>query len=209
MKTVALFTILFIAVNAIPLKPNDLQRRMKDAEINSNKDLDRFVEAWNKQDKAAVLEMTTFIIKIAKGGYDHSIQLNKTFEQLYPLLVKLAHSKHTWLMRMVAYIIDGNRDNQSYYDLETVIQWIQKRQDKGVKNDNLVQAHDFAKSSQDHLETMAQTFVKAIKIMRKDASNMTVVMDEVADSISQNGQPFISQYGKAMDQLYLFQQSQV
>lgn len=209
MKTVAILAVLLIAVNAIPLKPDDMPRRIKQAEIDSNKDLDEFVSAWNEKDKDTILDLTTFIIKIAKSGYEHSVQLNKTIKKTHPLLVKLAHSKHTWAMKLVAAILDGNRDNESYYDLETVIQWIQKRQDKGVKNDDLAAALAAAKSSQDHLQTMAWTFVQALKTLRQDASNMTAVMDESAEAIAVHGDPFIAKYGEAMDSLYAFEHSQM
>lgn len=207
MKFFAVVAILFVAVSAIPLKPNDMPWRIKQAEINSNKNLDEFVQAWNEKDHVTVLKLTDFIYKIAKSGQAHSVKLNKTFTKVLPWIYKLSQTNHTGLMRVLAWLIDGNRDNKSYYDLETVIQWVQKRQDKGVEDENLNNVLVSAKSSQYHLQTMAWSFVQAIKQLKQDASNMTEVMRDSAMTMREHSEPFITEFNNVMDSFYKFKKS--
>ena len=110
-------------------------------------------------------------------------------------------------MRTVAWLIDGNRDNESYYDLETVIQWITKREAAGVQDDNLSSALADAKESQDSLQAIADILVPTIKTLKHDSHNMVPLMDEVLQVMNEKSGPFISKYADSLVALNKFRAS--
>lgn len=207
LKRVVILSMLAGTAVAIPFKPDDMPRRIKQAEIDSNKNLNEFVKAWNDKDKTSLLSMTDFIINIADEGYQHSIGLEKNMQRFIPMLASLSRSGCPWLMRTVAWLIDGNRDNESYYNLETVIQWITKRQTAGVKDDNLTNALDASKESQDSLQAIADALVPTIKILKHDARDMVSLMDDVVKVMNEKSGPFISRYADSLVALNKFRSS--
>ena len=206
-KLSIVLAIAVVAVSAIPLKPNDMPKRIEQAEKDSNQDLAEFVQAWKSNDKQSVTSMTNFIIKIANSGYEHSIKLNKNFAKMAPILQKLAHSRVPFAMKAVAKLIDGNRDNKSYYDLETVIQWINKRVAAGVQDANLTKAVVAAKESQDALQAMADAFVSTIKTLKTDTSDMAALMDGAIAVMNENSAPFIERFADSLRALNDFRAS--
>lgn len=206
-KRAAVLSLLMVAATAIPLKPDDMPRRIKQAEIDSNKDLDEFVQAWNNKDNPKLVKMTDFIINIANEGYQHSISLEKNLKRFVPVLSKLSRSGFPWPMRALAWIIDGNRDNESYYDLETVIQWINKRQAAGVKDNNLSEALAGAKESQDSLQAMADAFVSTIKTLKHDAHNMESLVDAAVKVMDEKSGPFLDRYRDSLVSFSTFRSS--
>lgn len=207
LKGAFVLSLLAGAAIAIPLKPDDMPRRIKQAEIDSNKNLNEFVTAWNNKDKEQLLSMTDFIINIANEGYSHSIGLNTNLKRFIPVLSRLSQSGCPWMMRTVAWLIDGNRDNESYYDLETVIQWITKRQEAGVSDDNLSAALEASKESQDSLQAMADVLVSTIKTLRHDAHNMAPLMETVVKVTNEKSGPFIERYADSIVALNKFRAS--
>lgn len=208
MKTFVVFALVLVAVSAIPLKPNDMELRIKKAADDSSMNLDEFVDAWTNKDKASVRVMTDFIIKIAKSGQDHSVKFTRKFSRMHAFLEKVANRNLNIFMKLLATIIDGNRDNESYYDLETVIQWIEKRQERGVEDANLAKALKAAKESQDHLQTMAGTFVSGIKLIKEHSWTAKDITSYTAQVLREHQQPFLDKYQEAMEALYAFRNKQ-
>ena len=210
MKFLVLSAFALVAVHAIPLKRDDMPERIKAADEDSSRGLDEFVRAFNEGDKQVLFEESNFIIDIAKRGQDHSEAFVSKFPKLLAVLKKGANSRFggNVLVRAIAWLLDGNRDNESYYDLETVIQWIQKRQDKGVQDEDLSTALAAAKESQQHLQNMAGTFVQGIKQIRKEPSTMKQTVDHIIQTVHENEKPFLDKYQETMDALYNYRNTQ-
>lgn len=210
MKFLVLFAISLVAVNAIPFKRNDMPEKIKAAEEDSSKDLEQFVRAFNEGDKPTLFELSKFIIDIAKRGQDNSKKQSANMSRLLRVLNAGAH--RGWLgsllVRELAWLIDGNRDNESYYDLETVIQWVEKRQARGVHDQDLDRALAAAKESQEHLQNMAGTFVEDIKRIRKEPSAIPEIVDHIVKTVQENDKPHLHKYQEVMDALNNFQYTQ-
>ena len=208
MKTLVVLSVVLAVAVAIPLKPDDGEKRKQNADKDSSKDLDEFVSAFKNGDGATVGKLTDAIIKIAESGQKHSEQIVPKLTGLQEKLQKVADKGRSWLMKGLAAFLDGNRDNESYYDLETIIQWIKKRQDKGVQDELLTKALQAAKESQDHLQKMAGTFVEGIKSMRQDLSNMKEVNDKTSKTMQDNKDPFLNRFDDCVKALKAFRAKQ-
>lgn len=204
-KLLMCLAICVMAVNAIPVKPDDMPARIKQAEKDSNQDLQEFVEAWKNNDKEKVANMVQFIIEIAESGFAHSEKLNAQFGRLRSVLERLTRSQTPLMMKLLATLLDGNRDNKSYYDLETVIQWIQKRQAGGVDDELLTKSLAAAKESQASLQTMADSFVHLFKVLRLDTTNMKGLVANSLRVMDENSGPFMSKFDEAIEALTAFQ----
>lgn len=210
MKTsLVIFALFVVAANAIPLKPNDMPWRIRAADEDSSKNLDKFIQAYNDGDRETVGELTDDIIKIAKEGQDHSIAFTKKFGKLLSVLTRASSNGHRLVVRALAWLIDGNRENKSYYNLETVIQWCEKRQAKlPTPDSDLAVVCENAKASQQHLQNMAGTFVEEIKEIRKHPSNMNASVKKIVEAVDENQRPFLDRYDATMDALYTFRNKQ-
>ena len=204
-KLAIVLAVCLVAVNAIPVKPNDMPARIVNAEKDSNQDLREFVEAWKNNDKASVSKMVQFIIEIAESGFAHSEKLNASFGKLRETLLRLTRSPTPLAMKLLATLLDGNRDNKSYYDLETVIRWIEKRQVAGVQDQLLTQAVTAAKQSQDSLQTMADKFVALFKSLKVDTSNMKEQVTEAVHVMDEKAGPFMAKFEETIEALTAFQ----
>ena len=208
MKTFIVLSAVLAVALAIPLKPDDMPKRKEQAEKDSNQDLDKFVTAFKNGDGATVGKLTNFIIKIAESGKKHSEQIVPKLMGLQEKLQKVADNGRSWLMTALTELLDGNRDNESYFDLETCIQWIKKRQDKGVKDADLDAGLKAAKESQEHLQKMAGTFVDGIKSMKQDMSNMKQVTDNTSKVMKENKDGFLNRFDDLLKSLKSFQSKQ-
>lgn len=203
MKFVIILAIVVVAVNAIPFKPNDMPKWIKKAEEDSSKNLNEFVTAFNEHDTETLSKLTNEIIEIAKKGQNHSIDFVSKFPKLLRLM-KASSERHGIIVRALAFLIDGNRDNESYYVLETLIQWIEKRQEQGVSDPDLTKALAAAKASQEHLQNMAGTFVEGVKQIRKEPSNSRQIVAHIVKTTEENEKPFLDKYQEAMDAMNNF-----
>ena len=208
MKLLIILSAVLAVSLAIPFRKDDGEKRKQQAEEDSSKDLDEFVSAYKNGDSATLRQLTDFIIKIAESGQEHSEKLVPKLVGLQEKLQKVADKGRSWLMKGLAWLIDGNRDNESYYDLETIIQWVQKRQEQGVNDNDLQEALQAAKESQEHLQTMAGTFVEGIKSMRNDLSNMKEINEKTSRTMAENKDPFLNRFDDCVRALKAFQDKQ-
>lgn len=203
-KLIVVFVMTLMVVNAIPLRPDDSYRRVVGAVINSEKDLNEFIDALKHNDNQTAAKMVDFILDIAHDGFQHSIKLTATFNKLKPILSKLSSAPVGLPMKMLATLIDGNRDNKPYYDLETVIEWICKCQAHGIDDELLNTALKAAEESQDSLREMSDSFVNAIKAIRISTKDMGPLMKHTLEIIDAKSGPFINKFQEAINALTAF-----
>lgn len=145
-----------------------------------------FIDAARKGDAASKNKMADFtaeIVTVLKDGQDN----NRKIDGLRPIIdsiISLSSGSMRFLrMRLLWFVtsaIDGNRDNKSYYRLDSGRDWIERRAnytDSELRG-KLLDAQTSIVEGRDALETMAVTFVKGIKTIIAETSKCPGKEDE-------------------------------
>lgn len=204
MKHIISLALLLAVATAIPFKKDDYESRMKQAEADAKKDLYEFLAAYKADDAPILAYLTEPIIKIAESGKKHSEELIPKLQKVQEKLTRVSELGHSVLMKALAFLIDGNRDNKSYTDLETIIQWTRLRINRNATDPHLAGANVAAKQSQDCLQLMAGTFVEGIKTMKKDLSNMHEINVHTGQVFANNKDCFLDKFDEALANLKAF-----
>ena len=221
MKTIAILALvccIAMTATAWPLKHDDKEQRMEEAEQIAGWELEQFKQAVASNDNVALARMTNYAIDVLKEAQANNQKLNRVMPPLMQVLKRLTSTEHILLRPMLAplklralhlltTVLDGNRDNLSYYRLEAVREWIERR----TKEDGIKDSQDFADShasviaARDALEAMASTFVAGLKdlkeetshIFREDRQKIKMIADNIIAVAQENGPVMVEQTAKA------------
>lgn len=166
---------------------DDKAQRVKEAEEAAALHLQEFIDAAQKNDSGSRNQMANFtgeIISVLKDGQSNNLKLTDRIQPLVNTIVNLSTGRLRFMrMRSLWFItsaIDGNRDNKSYYRLDSGREWIERRvnhTDAGLK-EKLLDAQKTIIDGRDALETMAVTFVESIKTIRAETSKRPGTEDD-------------------------------
>ena len=190
MKTVAIIaflTCLSLAA-AWPIKPDDKELRIREAEEIASRDLDTFKKAVAENDKAKLAQLTLDVIDVVREAQENNKKLTAKLSPLLKVLKELTSETRQPLplesaiqflklraLHLLTSALDGNRDNLSYYRLDAVREWLERRtNDDGAKDvTELKNAHTYVVEARDALETMASTLVAGLKEIKDETSVIT------------------------------------
>ena len=190
MKTVAIIAFLTCLSLAAAwlIKPDDKELRIREAEEIASRDLDTFKKAVADNDKETLKELTRKIIDVAWEAKENSEKLVAKLAPLLKVLKQLTSETRLPLplasvlqflklraLHLLTSALDGNRDNLSYYRLDAVREWLERRtREDGAKDViELKEAHTSAVKARDALETMASTLVAGLKEIKEETSVIT------------------------------------
>ena len=158
---------------------DDKAQRVKEAEEAAALHLQEFIDAAKKNDSGSrnqLADYTGEIISVLKDGQENNVRIADRLQPVINSIVNLSTGRLRFMrMRSLWFLtaaIDGNRDNKSYYRLDSGREWIERRvnhTDQGLK-EKLLEAQKTIIDGRDALETMAVTFVAGIKTIRAETS---------------------------------------
>ena len=164
---------LAVAVTAIPLKKDDTPQLKKEKEETVQGRLQEFVSG----DASSRTQLYQPILDILNAVQKNNKKVTGALEPVQNVMEKLAQGDHFRFLkdaglRVITTIIDGNRDNFSYYKLDAVKEWADKRaqQVDGPEVETLRTISRQATDARDALDSMAQVFVKGVKAIKAETS---------------------------------------
>lgn len=177
---------------------DDKAQRVKEAEEAAALHLQEFIDAAQKNDttsRTRLADYTGEIVSVLKDGQINNRKLTDRLQPIINSIVNLSSGRLRFMrMRSLWFItsaIDGNRDNKSYYRLDSGREWIERRinyTDPALK-DKLLDAQKTIVEGRDALETMAVTFVQGIKTIRAEtAKRPGTESDEVIENAAKQMQ---------------------
>ena len=166
---------------------DDKALRIKEAEEAAASHLQEFAEAAAKNDSESrkrLADLTGEIVDVLKDGQGNNIKLTDRLQPIINSIVNLSSGRFRFVrMRSLWFItsaIDGNRDNKSYYRLDSGREWIERRlnyTDASLRS-RLVDAQQTIVEGRDALESMAVTFVQGIKTIRAETGKRPGTEDD-------------------------------
>lgn len=192
-----------------PIKPDDKEQRIREAEEIASKDLDAFRVAWDRKDYPSLAKYTADCLKAVieadtndkrlVGGLGLVVRILSTLTETKAL--KFARMRKLQLLTNAA---DGNRDNLSYYRLDAARMWIERRSFANVSQ--LREAGVAVTAARDALENMASTLVAALKTIKSETKKLFREDDElirqtgrkVVRVVDANKQPLLDQAAKGI-----------
>ena len=121
-------------------------------------------------------DYTGEIVAVLKDGQENNHKLTSRLQPIIDTIVNLSTGRMRFFrMRSLWFMtsaIDGNRDNKSYYRLDSGREWIERRVNHtdGDLKRRLLDAQRTIVEGRDALESMAVTFVQGIKTIRAETS---------------------------------------
>ena len=198
---------------AWPIKPDDKEQRIREAEEIASKNLETFKDAVAKQWPGKMAELTLDVIPYLEEAQGNNRKLNKLLAPVITVLNKLANPSRGPLappinflklraLQLLSNLIDGNRDNLSYYRLDAIRMWIERRTgDDGAKDvQELKDAGKAVVAARDALEAMASTFVAGLKeikeetrhILHEDHARIKAIAGKILQTANDNKDVLIS-----------------
>ena len=176
MTKIALLLLVAVACTAWKLKDDDTPRLKEELEATAARDLDAFV----KGDEASRTALYKEPLEILKQVQQNNGKVLGTLEPVEGLMKKLGDGEKFDFLRfralqLITNFLDGNRDNFSYYKLDAVVQFAQRRLDAGVTGPDaeiLTKLRDEATVARDSLDTMAAAFVKGVKEIKEETNHV-------------------------------------
>ncbi|KAI1294893.1 hypothetical protein HDE_05980 [Halotydeus destructor] len=189
-----LLTVILIAVAAfftLTRASSDADYWIKQAKLNAERQLDKFepiiigLSQGRKNVTADLVEQLKFLRhQIIDADDNNRIlipSIKGVVKQINDLVQGDPNFMEKGLFKILIAIVDGKRDNKSYYVLDGAQNWVQLRipameahpSDKVNKlKSQLVNVQSGAISARDTLDEMAQRFVKAIKRLHELSSDV-------------------------------------
>lgn len=184
---IALVVGFVVSVSCIPLKPDDTPKLKKEMENIANNRL----QEWNQKngDKTAAAEMLVDLLKTLQKAETNNNKALPGIEKLTEKMAKLdAKGMDSFWgsngLRALTAVVDGNRDNISYYTFEAARLWIEKRlpATKNIKA-QLEEAMKLIITARDALDSQAQVFVKSIKNIREWTKHASQNAEKIRSAI--------------------------
>ena len=158
---------------------DDKAQRVKEAEEAAALHLQEFIDAAQKKEttsRTKLADYTAEITAVLKDGQGNNHKLTDRLQPIINSIVSLSSGRFRFMrMRSLWFLssaIDGNRDNKSYYRLDSGREWIDRRvnhTDPDLK-EKLLDAQKSIDEGRDALKTMAVTFVQGIKTIRSETA---------------------------------------
>lgn len=194
LTTLLLFSLLIIGSLAIPIKDNEkeVQQLLKEKKQIVNDHLNEFLNAKASGVVEKIQEYLKTLVKTQKRAHDNLLRILPGLEKIIATMDYLskdrfegnrfAHSVARMLesaaLKVLTALVDGNRDNVSYYMYDAAQEWIQKRVEKGTPGPELPtleaklkEARKLIVTARDSLDDNAQVFVKTIKEVKRLSGN--------------------------------------
>jgi len=158
---------------AVRFMPSDKAYWEGQVPILSDKDLDKFEAAALAKDRTALNAQTIALEDIVKEAQENNKKLVPQITKLVTWINDLAQNSDKWfrptMLRSLVVMIDGNRDNKSYYLLDAAREWIEKRLRLigGQLQTDFRTAQNQIVDARDTLDDNAQIFVRGVKDIRK------------------------------------------
>ena len=226
MKTVTVVAFLpcLCLAAAWPLKPDDKKLRIREANRIASRDQGIFVKAVAENDEETLAELTRDIIDVVREAQENNEKLvaklapllkvlkQLTSESTLPLpLARVLQFLKLRALNLLTHVLDDNRDNVSYYRLDAVRDWIERRtRDDGAKDViEFKDAHRTVVEARDALETMASTLVAGLKEMKdessifgnRDAEKIRAVAEKIVKTVEDNVDVLIDKTQNTWDTL--------
>lgn len=158
---------------------DDKAQRVKEAEETAVLHLQQFIDAASRNDTESRKQMSDYtgeLVAVLKDGQANNRKLTDRLQPIINSIVSLSTGRFGFMrMRSLWFVtsaIDGNRDNKSYYRLDSGREWIERRAnytDPELKS-KLLDAQQSIVQGRDALESMAVTFVQGVKTIRAETS---------------------------------------
>lgn len=203
-----LFTLLIVGSLGIPIKNNEeeVKKLLKEKEKIVNEDLDAFLNATESGTVSEIRDYLKTLVKTQKRAHDNLIRILPKLEKIIGALDSLSKDRlegtvantvlrmlQRSVLKMLTTLVDGNRDNVSYYMYDAAQEWIHERTKKGtygpgvakLKN-KLNEAQAMIIKARDTLDDNAQIFVKTIKEvkkMRENSSEWKKIQEQIAELV--------------------------
>jgi len=158
---------------AIRFMPSDKAYWEGQVPILSDKDLDKFEAAAQAKDRSALNSEVVALKDIVAEAQENNKKLVPQITKLVTWINDLAQNSDKWFrptaLRSLVILIDGNRDNKSYYLLDAAREWIEKRLSLvgGQLQNDFRSAQNQIVDARDTLDDNAQIFVRGVKDIRK------------------------------------------
>lgn len=171
MKSIVCILLVAVTCSAWKLKPDDTPRLEQEREEFAAKNLESFV-AGDEAARTSFYKEAGDILKAVQKNNDNVLGNSEPVERL---MVKLSSGGlfdfvQMRVLQLLTNLIDGNRDNFSYYKLDAVREAAQRRLDAGVSGEEAETLQKLVKETteaRDALDTTAQAFVKGVKKIKE------------------------------------------
>ena len=200
--TIAILFALVAVSSAFPIKPDDYAKFEQEAEKIANADVGAWGTAAEMGDRMTRVSLIEKAIKILEEAQENNKKLDSKMLPLMEKMQGMANKGHTWLLDGLAKLIDGNRDNKSYFLLQGVEKWAEKRASTGEPE--VASAGKHAKAAKEHLDKMAGTFVKGVKDIKANSGNKAKLQEITANTVKtakENSPKMISETDAALRDL--------
>jgi len=137
--------------------------------IIAAKDLDKFLAAAKEGDKKSIGNLFQSLLSTVKSAQANNEVLLPRIKWIVTRTAAFANSDLGVFQRAGLYslvrLVNGKRDNKSYYTLDAVREWITRRLSSvtGKLNADMTDVQARAVDSRDFLDSHAQVFVAGIK----------------------------------------------
>lgn len=205
-----LFVFLTLFLLALPsAKLNDEIWRSREAKNFATKDVGKFVQAWTSQprDNETLESLTESILIISTEGIKHAKTYIKKLRKHYLLLKSASLIPTKYPINALISIIEANRNHEAFYDLETLIQWIDERINAGIQSDYFTSALKTAYSARSHVEKLNGAFVDGMDMMKEHSWTTKRVLNKMKNVLNEHKKPYLHDYIQAHDYILFFQRS--
>ena len=163
---------IFAVASAVPLKKDDTPKLKEEGERFASDRLEVFKNAAENNE-----DLTTFfkdLLEYVKKAQTNNKKLTTGIKviaaQLKLITILGINPASSLQLHALAWTIDGNRDNVSYYVLDYAAKWVQNRLDSVSDTDVKAKMQvilDNIVTARDTLDANAQIFVKGIKDIKE------------------------------------------
>ena len=183
---------------AIPLKKDDTPELKAEGEKFASDKLQEFKTAASKSsDPKNLQEFFNDLLVYVRRAQANNVKLTKGISKIVNRMKDITANGITLRngaghrLHLLTTIIDGNRDNISYYVLDYASQWIEKRLESvsGELKSQLSSIKQDIEIARDTLDKNAQTFVKGVKdikgwtMLAQGPKNAKLIMDVIANLV--------------------------
>jgi predicted AAA+ superfamily ATPase len=172
MKAIIFLLCLFSVAFAWKLKADDTPALKEEGEKFVQNNLQAFQDAAKDRSdvKPFLRELLVYVQKAQKNNEKLTKGMNKIIGHMASIISDGVGRIASHRLHAFTTILDGNRDNKSYYVLDYSTQWIEARLSSIRDHDllsSLVSIKDDLETARDSLDGNAQIFVQGVKELKK------------------------------------------
>lgn len=204
MKYILVLALFVLGSQAIPIKNNqkEVDQLLKDKAAIVNDRLADFQSAAEVGDTNTLKTLLEKLVEAQKRAHDNLVKAFPAIKMmtnalkglssqgdLHPIIERVKGGLKDVALHALAALVDGNRDNVSYYMYDAAQEWIEKRvggkfASAGLQK-NLNDAREAILNVRDSLDSTAQVFVNTIKGIRatNDKAQIQELVKKLVDAV--------------------------